>query len=96
MTAGTEFAFEHQLGEIPLSVELEIYSTTGILVNQLSWPNVISQGATVSGLQWDGTTFDKARVHSGVYFYRVRLMSRPGTAQEQLYESKSGKLIVVN
>ncbi len=92
----TEFAFDHRLGDVPVNAEIQIFSVAGRMVQDLHWDNMISEGGTVEGLEWDGSAMDGGFVLPGAYLYRVKLVSQPGTSQEHLYQSKFGKLIVVN
>lgn len=92
----TNFTFEHRLGEIPLNVEIEIFTVTGRLVHRLTAENVISSGGTVTNLEWDGAGLSGDRALPGVYLYQARVVSRPGTEAERAYESRFEKLIVLD
>ena len=92
----TVFTFDHQLGDVPMDVEIEVFSTTGALVRNLEWRNVISQNGRVADLSWTNPDNYEGSVVPGAYMYRVLITSYPGTAQQKLHESKFGKLIVVN
>ena len=94
--SSTSFEFDHRLGEGTIDVEVEIFTATGRLVRSLEALNVVSLGGTVRNLTWDGADFSGRKVLPGIYLYRVLAVSRPGTSAERLYESRFGKLIVMD
>ena len=79
-----------------MSVEIEVFSTTGALVQRLEWANVISTNGTVDNLNLTDSSLNGGKLIPGAYLYRANVISHPGTNQEQHFESKFGKLIVVN
>lgn len=95
-TTSTSFAFEHRLGDGPVNVEVEIFTVAGRLVQRLIAQNAVSTGGTIGDLDWNGSGLQGGRILPGAYLYRVRVVSRPGTASEHLYESPFEKLIMVD
>ncbi|HLF62440.1 MAG TPA: type IX secretion system sortase PorU [Saprospiraceae bacterium] len=92
----TLFAFEHRLGDGPVNVEIEIFTVTGRLVQRLKAENAVSTGGTIGGIEWNGSGLAGDRILPGAYFYRVQVVSRPGTSAERLYESRFEKLIMMD
>ncbi len=92
----TSIAFDHRLGDAPLNIEVQIFTTTGRLVETLKAENVVADGGTVSGLEWHGSQFSDGRIVPGIFLYRVLVTSHPGTGQEQQYESRFEKLVMVD
>jgi hypothetical protein len=95
-STNTSFAFEHRLGDIPATVEIEVFTVTGRLVQKKVVENIVSDLGSVSGLEWDGGGLAGGRILPGVYFYRVRMITRPGTSEERAYESDFEKLILMD
>jgi hypothetical protein len=92
----TTITFDHRLGDTPMNIEVQIFTTTGRLVEALKAENVVADGGTVGNLEWHGTTFSDGRIVPGVYLYRVLVTNHIGTSQERRYESGFEKLIMVD
>lgn len=93
---GTRFVFDHRLGDGPVNVGIEIFTTTGRLVHQISLENALSRNGVIEPIFWNGNGLSGGRLLPGVYFYRVMLTSKAGTSAEQRYESRYDKLIITD
>lgn len=71
-TTHTEFQFEHNLPNQPLTVQVQIFSVSGSLIKTIS-EEVQSDGYRVTGIGWDGTDDFGNRIGRGVYMYKVSI-----------------------
>lgn len=74
----THFVFEHNHPEELLKVQINIYSTAGMLVRSLS-QQFTPGGSRSNEITWDGTDNNGARLPSGVYPYRFILSTQKGS-----------------
>lgn len=86
-TENTCFYFEHNQPCCDLDVEINIYSITGVLVKSIK--------ETVSGneplaINWDGRNDSGYRLNSGIYVYKIRIV----TADDSWLES-ANRLIIL-
>ncbi len=74
-TTNTEFQFEHNFPNQPLTVQVQIFTVAGKLVKTIE-QQVISDGYRVTGLQWNGTDDYGDNLARGVYIYRVNVATQ--------------------
>ena len=79
------FAYQISASQIADSVDLEIFTPTGILVYKDAHQNVFSQGK----FQWRGENINETPVASGIYIYRI------SARQAALLIQEIGKFSVV-
>ena len=69
-TTRTEFQFEHNLANQPMTVQVQIFTVSGRLVKTIQ-EDVQPDGYRVTGIEWDGTDDFGNRIGRGVYVYKV-------------------------
>lgn len=82
----THFVFEHNHPDEDMSAEIKIYNTAGALVRTLT-QDFITTGSKSNEITWDGTDNNGAKLHSGVYIYRMMISTTQGietTAYQKL------------
>ena len=84
MKDNTSFLFQHNL-DIPLNVEIKIYTVSGRMIKVLASPNVIEKFVKID---WDGKDTDGDQIANGTYIYKVIVKSQDGSFSEY----KTGKL----
>jgi len=78
VTESTLFTFEHNRPGEDLSVEIQIYTYKGQLINTLR--EVIPFApAKINTIEWNLTTDNANKIFNGVYFYRVTVRSIAGS-----------------
>jgi hypothetical protein len=78
-TAGpVSFRFGHNQFDGRFDVEVEIYSTTGVLVRSLGPLKVFSEGYESGSIFWDGNMANGAPVRAGMYLARLKVRDRNG------------------
>ncbi len=80
----TTFVVTHNFHGSNLDLEIEIMDTAG----RLLWNT--SQSGTDTTYKWDLTTDSGAKLHTGIYLYRVKLKSNDSS-----YASKAQKLLII-
>lgn len=85
----THFVFEHNHPDEPLSVEINIYNTSGTFVRKVK-QDFMPTGSRSNEIVWDGTADNGSMLPSGVYIYRVKLATSKGV-QTLAYQ----KLVIV-
>ncbi len=86
---GTHFSFQHNQSEDQIDVELQIYSTSGRLVNIIK---DFSEGGNYvykSGA-WDGKDMNGNLIKSGTYIYKLVVRNAAGK-----YETATSKLVYI-
>ncbi len=79
-TNSTTISFEHNQTNIPITVNIEIYSSNGQL--QYSKKNIlIDAGSRSTQIQWDGRGNAGNKLKNGIYFYRIIVQSVYGSSQ---------------
>lgn len=83
-----QFIISHDRAGAEITVEIEVMDTSG----RLLWHNVTRETAAnnIYKVAWDLNLDSGARMHTGVYLYRVRVSSEGSS-----WASKSKKMIVV-
>ena len=84
MRDNTSFLFQHNL-DIPLKVEIKIYTVSGRIIKELNSPNVTEKFVKID---WDGKDTDGDNIANGTYLYKVIVKSQDGSFSEH----KTGKL----
>lgn len=82
----THFVFEHNHPDVDLSAEINIYSTSGMLMRNLK-QDFVSSGSRSHEVTWDGTGDNGAKLPAGVYIYRMMIKAGKGietTAYQKL------------
>lgn len=82
----THFVFEHNHPDEDLVAEINIYSTSGVLVRKIR-QNFITTGSKSNEVTWDGTDNNGVKIPSGVYIYRMMISTDQGietTAYQKL------------
>lgn len=73
----THFVFEHNHPDEPLTVEINIYNTSGSFMRNIK-QNFLPTGSRSNEIVWDGTDNNGAMLPSGVYIYRVKVATEKG------------------
>jgi len=81
----TTFSFEHNQPNTDLFVDLEIISTQGVVVKQIS-QKFNNAGTKNLSFKWDGSTNSNGKVATGLYLYK--LIVRNAAGQVTSYTSK--------
>lgn len=85
----TNFVFEHNHPDEDLAAEINIYSPSGVFVRKLK-KNFRTEGSKSMEVTWDGTDNNGAKLPSGVYIYRMMIITEQGIS-ETAYQ----KLVIV-
>jgi len=86
-TTHTDFYFEHNQGQQPLDVILQVFTITGKLVKSFEFlaadQNQVQPGSfRVGPISWDGLDDFGDRIGRGTYFYRVKVRTTDGKSKE--------------
>ncbi len=86
-TTHTEFYFEHNQANIPLDVQIQVFTVSGRLVKSFSFLNVDntqieSDSFRVGPVAWDGLDDFGDRIGRGTYIYRIRVRTLDDRTQE--------------
>ena len=86
-TTHTDFYFEHNQGQQPLDVLLQVYTISGKLVKSFEFLTAdqtqIKPGSfRVGPIAWDGLDDFGDRIGRGTYFYRVKVKTADGRSKE--------------
>jgi hypothetical protein len=86
-TTHTDFYFEHNQGQQPLDVLLQVYTVSGKLVKSFEFLSAdqtqIKPGSyRVGPISWDGLDDFGDRIGRGTYFYRVKVRTSDGKSKE--------------
>lgn len=92
-TTRTEFQFEHNLPNQPLTVQVQIFTVSGRLVKTIL-QDVQPTGYRVTGIEWDGTDDFGSRIGRGVYVYKVSVHAVDGGGNVAS-ESQFEKLVIL-
>ncbi|HQQ13683.1 MAG TPA: FlgD immunoglobulin-like domain containing protein, partial [Bacteroidales bacterium] len=77
-TESTYFVFNHnQSGEV-LSIEIQIYNSTGHIVRTLITEDEYNSGYQSQAVYWDGKTENGQTLPKGLYLYRVIVKNADG------------------
>lgn len=85
----THFVFEHNHPNENLTAEINIYSTSGMLVRRIR-QNFVAGVSRSNEIVWDGTSDNGVLLPSGVYVYRMKIETSQGI-KEMAYQ----KLVIV-
>jgi len=85
----TYFSFEHNQADNEIDVLIYIYSTTGQCMNTLR-TKIEPTGFKTQIMEWDGYSAWGARLHNGVYVYRIEATNEEG---EKTFDS--GRLVIL-
>lgn len=77
-TGPVSFRFGHNQFDGRFDVEVEIYSTTGVLVRSLGPLKVFSEGYESGSISWDGRLANGAHARAGMYLARLKVRDRNG------------------
>jgi hypothetical protein len=77
-TGPVSFRFGHNQFDGRFDVEVEIYSTTGVLVRSLGSLKVLSEGYESGSIYWDGCLANGAPASAGLYLARLKVRDRNG------------------
>jgi flagellar hook assembly protein FlgD len=80
----THFIFEHNHPDEYLYAELNIYNTTGVLVRTIKEVYQAGMGRSKE-ITWDGTDNNGAMLPSGVYIYKMMIVTDKG-AKDMAYQ----------
>jgi hypothetical protein len=78
----TYFTFRHNQFDGEMEMKIEIFNFYGQKVQTIGPQKVMTNGYSIEPVFWDGTS-KGARLDSGVYFYRVSIMSENGQVAER-------------
>lgn len=73
----THFVFEHNHPGEDLTVQIQIYSTSGYLVRTIK-EDFTPNGSRSNEIVWDGTDNNGAKLPAGLYVYRLNLATKKG------------------
>jgi hypothetical protein len=85
----TNFVLEHNWPEIDISLEIQIYSFSGGIVNTLNYRGT-SAGYRTAPIKWDGMDKNGHRAGKGIYIYRAIMTDKIGNTAEN-----HGKIVIV-
>jgi hypothetical protein len=77
----TEFYFEHNQPDIPIDVQILIFTVSGKLVKTIN-STVETAGYRIEPIDWDGTDDFGDNIGRGVYLYRISASSQNGKAEK--------------
>ena len=77
-TGPVSIRFGHNQFDGRFDVEVDIYSTTGVLVRSLGPVKVISEGYVSGSIQWDGRSESGSNARAGLYLARLKVRDRNG------------------
>jgi hypothetical protein len=77
-TGPVSICFGHNQFDGRFDVEVDIYSTTGILVRSLGPVKVMSEGYVSGSIQWDGRSDSGSNARAGLYLARIKVRDRNG------------------
>jgi hypothetical protein len=89
-TTYTEFQFEHNRANLPLEVQVQVFTVSGQLVKTINTA-VTPTGNRVTGIAWNGLDDYGDLIGKGVYVYRVKVNSPTDNSQAEEYE----KLVIL-
>ncbi|NJK82903.1 MAG: T9SS type A sorting domain-containing protein [Saprospiraceae bacterium] len=93
LSEGTCFAFQHNLNNQALDVQISIYTVDGKLMKTIN-ERILTQGNAVdvnNCIPWDGMTDAGKGLEKGVYIYTINA----NTAKGQSLNGSTGKLVVI-
>jgi len=82
-TTHTDFFFEHNQPNIPLEVQVQIFTVSGKLIKTID-AFMVSGGFRSDPISWNGTDDFGDRIGRGVYLYKVRVRNNTGEYAEQI------------
>ena len=85
----TQFMFEHNMPNQPLSVSIQIMTMTGKVVKTIK-EQITSEGTRINNIEWDGLDEYGDRIGNGVYVYKLHVKSQSGFS-----DTKLEKLIIL-
>jgi len=86
----TNFFFEYNQPNVPVDVEISIFTVSGKIVKNI-YASIVSSGFRSEPISWDGTDDYNDKIGRGVYVYRLRVRTPEGKMAEK-YE----KLVLLN
>lgn len=89
-TTYTEFQFEHNRANLPLEVQVQVFTVSGQLVKTINTA-VTPTGNRVTGIAWNGLDDYGDLIGKGVYVYRVKVNSPTDNSIAEEYE----KLVIL-
>jgi hypothetical protein len=89
-TTYTEFQFEHNRANVPLQIQVQVFTVSGQLVKTIN-TTVTPTGNRVTGVAWDGLDDYGDKIGKGVYVYRVKVNSPTDNSSAEEYE----KLVIL-
>lgn len=90
-TSNTNFHFDHNRAGEDLSVQVQVFTTSGKLIKTLQTEAIISK-SHFSELNWDGKDDYGDNIGKGVYVYKVSVRSKRDNSETHTYE----KLVILN
>ena len=94
----TQTNFSYELGgDLPAKLELQIYSSTGTLIQRinLSQVDLPKLGSNTSSFAWTGTDSSGNRLASGIYFYTLKAFDSNNKPLTSNKEDEFKKLIII-
>ena len=85
----TQFMFEHNMPNQPLSVSIQIMTLTGKVVKTIK-EQITSEGTRINNIDWDGLDEFGDKIGNGVYVYKLHVKSQSGFS-----DTKLEKLIIL-
>lgn len=89
-TTYTEFQFEHNRANVPLQIQVQVFTVSGQLVKTIN-TSVTPTGNRVTGVAWNGLDDYGDKIGKGVYVYRVKVNSPTDNSSAEEYE----KLVIL-
>jgi len=95
-TDRTCFQFDHNIENIDLDVQINIYTVSGRLVKQIQ-TSIFSDGALRQDdcIEWDGRDDYGGRLARGVYLYKVKVRALNAGSDTLSSESEFEKLVLL-
>ncbi len=88
----TNFVFEHDLGRTNASIEIEIYSMSGVLIKTIENQQLV-QSSKVDNINWNGTDEVGNKLSKGIYLYKIKIESNELNVSR---ESDVQKLVILH
>jgi hypothetical protein len=85
----TTFSWESNQVNLPVDIEIGIFTLNGTMVKNLK-QTIYAGSYHTETIQWDGTQDDGRKISTGLYVYRVKLVLPDGSS-----ERLSSKLVVI-
>ncbi|MGD9978894.1 MAG: T9SS type A sorting domain-containing protein, partial [Bacteroidales bacterium] len=74
----TQFYFETNISATNLDLKIEIFSINGTKVAEMVKNSIYAEGFRIGPVEWNGRSFNGAKLAKGLYFARLQVSSIQG------------------